>query len=74
MQSDVCGNLTQFTPKLSRFNHQRKSSLSSLASSPEPGSPFNRNSSYLHIAVTDSSNEVLGDIHIHGSTDPHGNS
>jgi hypothetical protein len=67
MQSDAWASLANFTttPKLGRFSHQRESSLSSLASTTGPASPFNPNTSNPHIAVTDSASDNLGDMHAH---------
>lgn len=74
MQSDAWGSLAQFTPKLNRFSHHRESSLSSLASTTGPASPFNHGTSNPHIAVTDSASDVLGDMTSHDNNGAPANS
>jgi hypothetical protein len=73
MQSDAWGGLAQFPQKLNRFSHQRESSLSSLASTTGPASPFNHGTTNPQIAVTDSASDILGDMHAHDNHAAHGN-
>jgi hypothetical protein len=65
MQSDAWGQLPQhqFNPKLGRVAHQRDTSLSSMASTGGPASPFNQNSVNPQIAINDYRNsESLPDM------------
>lgn len=66
MQSDSGGPVAQFTPNLDRFgdhfSHQRESSLSSLASTNGPASPFASTTPNLRVAVTDSTVDAFSDM------------
>lgn len=72
MQSDSWTSVATYAPKLGRISHQRESSLSSLGSA-GPASPFANNTSNPQIAVTDSGNDALVDMHSHdniGTSNP----
>ncbi|KAH6877355.1 hypothetical protein B0T10DRAFT_193063 [Thelonectria olida] len=66
MQSDAWA-ITQQTPRLARFAHQRESSLSSLGSSAAPSSPYAHSTSNPQIAITnaahDNTNATSGPNH-----------
>ncbi|KAJ6440854.1 activating signal cointegrator 1 complex subunit 1 protein [Purpureocillium lavendulum] len=68
MQSDIWASSAQFMPKLGRHSHHRESSLSSLASTAGPASPFAGATSNPQIAINDSAIESLPDMHSHEPT------
>ncbi|UNI16245.1 hypothetical protein JDV02_002700 [Purpureocillium takamizusanense] len=68
MQPDSWASPAQFTPRLGRYSHQRESSLSSLASTTGPASPFAGSTSNPQIAINDSAVDNLPDMHTHDAT------
>ncbi|GJN68267.1 hypothetical protein PLIIFM63780_001552 [Purpureocillium lilacinum] len=68
MQPDVWASPAQFTSKLGRYSHQRESSLSSLASTTGPASPFAGTTSNPQIAINDSAVDNIPEMHSHDTT------